>query len=133
MEFGDYTDNDRSDRNEHTYCSNTQILTRMKLLALLNIALAWITTVLFAWIIYPYKWIKRMIFRAKKEHAIMDADRLCKDLNKAVYVVQDSETFYVGTRAQLRGTNKRAKRCLPEYLRYDYRNAIVYEAMPWNR
>lgn len=74
-----------------------------------------------------------MIFRAKKEHAIMDADRLCKDLNKAVYVVQDSETFYVGTRAQLRGTNKRAKRCLPEYLRYDYRNAIVHEAMPWNR
>lgn len=105
----------------------------MRLLALLNIALSWITTVLFAWIIFPYKWIKRMIFRLKKEHAIMDADRLCKDLNKAVYVVQDGETFYVGTRSQLRGTNKRAKRCLPDYLRYDYRNAIVYEAMPWNR
>ena len=99
----------------------------------LDLILAQLCVILFAWIIYPYKWIKKLIFRIKKENAIKEADALSKELNKAVYVVQDHEKFYVGTRTQFREGNKDAKRCLPDWLRYDYRHAVIYKAMPWSK
>lgn len=87
--------------------------------------------VLFFWVIYPVKWIKRLIFEVRKSNAIREAEDLSLKHNKQAYVVQYKMKFAVGLRSQFRQQNSKVRRKLADemngYLDYDYRNAIVYK------
>lgn len=89
-----------------------------------------ILTILFAPIIYPYKWIKLFSFNIRKANAIRQAEQLTADTNKQAYVVQYRMSFKVGLRSEFRQSNSRIRRDLDKemkgFLDYDYRNGIIY-------
>lgn len=85
--------------------------------------------ILFCWIVYPYKWIKRSVFDHRKEKAIRKAKDLNKYWDRTFYVVQNGMNFFVGDRAYFRQKkikwNKRLRRLGVET---DYRKAIIFTA-----
>lgn len=92
-------------------------------------------TVLFAWVIFPYKWIVRAAFNRKKAKAFKKARRMSKDTGAMIYVVQWSDTFFVGKRNELRQIinqyyAKRVRQRLNKKmdtrkLNINFRNAII--------
>lgn len=98
----------------------------------LNYLLAWVCVVLFCWVVFPTKWAKKIVFKVKYRRAIKKAAERRKTTKKRVFVVQNEREFYVGTREELRAMDKRIKRRLQRqgksWLRWDYRNAIIYTA-----
>lgn len=93
-------------------------------------ALSLIAVVLFCWVIYPYKWIRKALFRVRKRNAVREADQLCRETGKAAYVVQAGTQFYVGSRAQFREWNTKARKGKRRFLDIDYRHALIYKATP---
>jgi len=89
--------------------------------------LTWVFMILFCWIIFPYKWIKRGLFETRKAYAIRDAELLSKKTNKQVYVVQYKTNFIVGLRNEFRQKDSKIRRKIDGYLDWDYRNAIIYK------
>jgi hypothetical protein len=89
-----------------------------------------ILTILFCWIIYPFKWIKLLNFKLRKANAIRQAEQLTAETNKQVYVVQYRMRFKVGLRSEFRKHNSQIRRDLDKemkgFLDYDYRNGIIY-------
>lgn len=89
-----------------------------------------ILLVLFFWIIYPYKWIKKLSFEVRKANTIRQAEQLSVNENKQVYVVQYRMRFKVGLRSDFRKANSKVRRELEKemkgFLDYDYRNGIIY-------
>ena len=68
-------------------------------------AIYWVSiilTVLFACVIFPYKWITRAAFRRKKAKAMRKACKMSKQTGAVIYVVQWNDTFFIGKRAELR-------------------------------
>lgn len=99
-------------------------------------AIYWVSiilTVLFAWVIYPYKWIVRASFNRKKRKAVRKACKMSKDTGAIIYVVQWNDTFFVGKRGELRRIinqyyGKRVHKrtaVSSRLLDVDFRNAIV--------
>lgn len=89
--------------------------------------LSWIVTILFCWVIFPYKWIKRALFEAKKANAIREADLLSIETNKQAYVVQYKTDFIVGLRDDFRRKDSKIRRKIDGFLNWDYRNAIIHK------
>jgi hypothetical protein len=68
-------------------------------------AIYWVSiilTVLFAWLIFPIKWWRKLRFRIRKHFAFRDAQRASKQTNANVYVCQWGNQFFVGRREVLR-------------------------------
>lgn len=89
-----------------------------------------ILTCLFAWVIFPYKWIRLALFRRKKNKAIKQARKQSKSTNAIVYVVQWHDYFFVGKRNELRQIinqhyAKRVHQRVSRNLDVDFRNAVV--------
>lgn len=86
-----------------------------------------IMLVLFCWIIYPVKWIKKMKFVYDRKNAIGRANVLHQYTGKKYHVMQNGRSFYVGSRIMLRSINIEGKKAL-KYTgcKFDYRNAIIY-------
>lgn len=93
---------------------------------------SWVIVVLFCWVIFPIKWVKKILFNERKERAIAYADAMAKKNNRVYYVVQVESDFYVGTRDFFRERDGKMKRELKKkglaFLDWDYRNAIIYKA-----
>lgn len=91
---------------------------------------SFVCVVLFCWVIYPLKWIRKFIFLSRLDEAKKYADALHDETGKSYYVVQFGLKFDVGTRDYFRRNNVKVKRSLKKkykgFLNYDYRNAIVY-------
>ena len=85
-----------------------------------------IITILFAWVIFPYKWIRNYAFSLRKEDAIRECIVKAIENGCRYYVVQNGNNFHVGTRAELRMWNGKNKRKFMPVLNIDYRNAIIY-------
>lgn len=77
--------------------------------------------------IFPYKWIKRAFFEAKKANAIREAERLSLRFNKQVYVLQYNTDFIVGFRDDFRRKDSKIRRKIDGFLNWDYRNAIIHK------
>lgn len=92
-----------------------------------NKIIAYIVTILFFWVIYPYRFIVKMIFEIKKANAIKQADELCKQTNKQVYVVQYNKDFVVGLKREFRHKDLKIRKKIDGFLDWDYRNAIIYK------
>lgn len=90
-------------------------------------ALSWLLTVLFCWIIFPYKWTKKALFEAKKANAIREAEMISIERNKQVYVVQYRTDFIVGLRDEFRRKDSKIRRKIDGFLNWDYRNSIVHK------
>lgn len=95
-------------------------------------ALSIVLLVLFCWIIYPVKWTKKIMFELRKTNAIRKANHLCAETNKQVYVVQNGMKFEVGFRHEFRKKTNSIQSELVRnkkgYLRYSYKNAIIYKS-----
>ena len=91
--------------------------------------LSYSIVILFCWIIFPYKWVMKFIFESNKAKAIRRCDDLSLKYNKQAYVVQNGREFYVGLRSEFRQTNSKVRRKLAKYLKFDYRNAIIYKSL----
>lgn len=91
-------------------------------------ALSYLFVIIFAPIIFPYKWIRQFQFAAEKAKAIKQCNELSLKWNKQAYVVQNGREFYVGLRSEFRQTNSKIRKQLAGYLDFDYRNAIIYKA-----
>lgn len=68
-------------------------------------AIYWVSvilTVLFAWVIFPIKWIRRLKFNIRKRIAFRNAQRASRLTKTSVYVCQWGNRFFVGTRKELR-------------------------------
>lgn len=102
----------------------------MSILTTTNKVLSVLIVVLFCWVIFPIKWVRSIVFKARKSAAIKEADELCRQTHKAAYVVQMGTRFAVGNRAEFRDWNKKAQRGRKRYLDIDYRHAVVYKATP---
>ena len=96
-------------------------------------AIYWVSiilTVLFAWLIFPYKWITRALFNRKKAKAMRKARKMSEQTGATIYVVQWHDTFFIGKRNELRQIINQyyAKRIHKRYshkLDVDFRNAVV--------
>lgn len=96
-------------------------------------AIYWVSiilTVLFAWVIYPYKWIRLSLFKHKKSRTIAKAKRQSRGSDAIIYVVQWHDTFFIGKRNELRQIINQyyAKRIHKQYshkLDVDFRNAVI--------
>jgi len=99
----------------------------IKLLHILTV----VFTVMFCWIVFPARWIKRFVFDTRKANAIREADLLSLETNKQVYVVQYGMKFKVGSRSEFRYSTNKIKSDLSKrnssFLDYNYRNAIIYK------
>lgn len=85
-----------------------------------------IVTILFAWIIFPYKWIRNYAFRLRKDNAISECIVKASENGCRYYVVQNGKKFHVGTRAEFRRWNTKNNRKVKKMFDFDYRNSIVY-------
>lgn len=94
--------------------------------------LSWVCVVLFCWLIFPIKWVKKILFNERKERAIARANELAQKNNRVYYVVQVESDFYVGNRDFFRERDKKMKSILAKnnasFYKWDYRNAIVHKA-----
>ena len=94
--------------------------------------LSTIIVILFAWIIFPYKWIKHAIFVNRKSKAIKQADKRQKETNKKVMVCQLGTTFIVGVNDELKRIDKKAFKILKlnrdEQFIWNYKNSVIYSA-----
>ncbi len=85
--------------------------------------------ILFCWIVYPCKWIKKAVFRRRKRKAIEKAINRYNETGRHYHVVQNGLNFFVGDRAYFRQKkikwNKRLKRLGAIS---DYRIAIIFTA-----
>lgn len=92
--------------------------------------LSFFLAVLFCWIVFPVKWIKRFTFETRKANAIRRADLLASETGKKAFVVQQKMNFIVGLRSELRNKNSKIRSQLAKenksFLNFDYRNAIIY-------
>lgn len=97
-------------------------------------AIYWISvilTLLFAWIVFPIKWCKIWRHNAKKRRAMRKARRKSKKVAGTIYVVQWGNTFFYGSRAELRLiVDKRGRKAVKSYTGHhvfdvDFRNAVV--------
>jgi hypothetical protein len=61
-----------------------------------------VLTVLFAWVIFPIKWLRQLRFNIRKRSALHKAQRQSKHTRLSIYVCQWGDNFFVGTRKQLR-------------------------------
>jgi len=119
--FARYARRNRSEHNNlYTIMQNNRVIHALSLIAV----------VLFCWVIYPYKWIRKALFRVRKRNAVREADQLCRETGKAAYVVQAGTQFYVGNRAQFREWNNKARKGKRRFLDIDYRHALIYKATP---
>lgn len=92
----------------------------------------WLSLVIF-FIFYNKKWReKRRIakkFKADKESAIKEANRIQWETGKRAFVVQNGTKFIVSTRSDLRGMNSKYRgKVKGTGLTFDYRTAIIYTA-----
>lgn len=91
--------------------------------------LSFICLVLFCWIIYPYKWIKKAVFYHRKGKAINKAKDLSYNKGHKFFVVQNGMKFIVGDRNYFRGMNTKYKKKIKgSQLSFDYRDAIIFTA-----
>lgn len=108
--------------------------TRNAITHLLLHYLALACTILFCWVIYPYKWLKRLILKIRIYQAKREADYQCAQTNKAVYVIQDGMKVSVSNRKTARAINTSVNKKLAKkkaaYLDWDYRYGIIYVAYP---
>lgn len=92
---------------------------------------------IFFWAIYPYKWTRRLVWKLRLEKAKGDARQRAADENKAMYVIQDRLRFKVRSRYEARRIDTRIHRNLKKkhksYVRWDYRNGLVFVAYPDGR
>lgn len=96
-------------------------------------AIYWVSiilTVLFAWLIFPYKWVSRAVFRHRRSAAMRRARRMSETTGKVIYVVQWHDTFFVGRRDEMRQLinqhyGRRVRRRYSHQLTVDYRNAVI--------
>lgn len=90
--------------------------------------------VVFCWIVYPYKWAKAAIVWVRKIQAIQRAKDMAHERGCKIFVVQNGMRFDVGTRAVMRRKSTKIQRRFArnhaEYMDYDYRYGIVFEADP---
>lgn len=111
---------------------NNQTKAAITRLSLHYLALA--CTILFCWVIYPYKWMKLLFLKIRIYQAKCEADFQCRQLNKAVYVLQDNDEIIVSTRDKVRpihtSMNKKLAKQGKSFLDWDYRHAIIYTAYP---
>jgi hypothetical protein len=85
--------------------------------------------VLFCWIVYPYKWIKKSVFNHRKGKAIRKAKYLNMRWGRTFYVVQNGMNFFVGDRTYFRRKKiKWNKRLRNLGVETDYRKAIIFTA-----
>ena len=87
-----------------------------------------VTLILFCWVIYPYKWIRKLIYHIRKAHYCRRAaDLSTRSAGKVVFVIQHLDKFYYGTRKSLRNNDKNITKRFFEGkpLECDYRNAII--------
>lgn len=85
-----------------------------------------IVTVLFFWVIYPYKWVRNYRFKKRKDNAITECIVKAQDNGCRYFVVQNGREFYVGTRHDFRLWNTRNKKKMMPVMNFDYRNSIIY-------
>lgn len=104
-------------------------MNREKFLWRLNEALAIVFVCLFFWILYPIKWAKKLVFKAKLKRAKESAVEMSKRLNRAVYVCQNGTDIFIGTRDELREWNRTVRKDKPGFLDIDYRHAVVFKAV----
>lgn len=90
--------------------------------------------VLFFWAIYPYKWMRWLVWYARKDQAIAEARYRARTEGKAQYVIQNKMRFEVRSRAEARRIDTKIHRNLKEryqsHIRWDYRNGLVFVAYP---
>ncbi len=85
-----------------------------------------IITVLFAWVIFPYKWIRNYKFKIRKKDAIRQCEEKAIINGCRCFVVQNGKEFHVGTRAEFRRWNTKNNRKVKKMFDFDYRNSIIY-------
>lgn len=82
-----------------------------------------IFTVLFWWIIWPYKALRKLNFERDRDMAVVECKTLAIQNQKRHYVVQNGMHFHVQNRASFRRWNLKNKKKIQSF---DYRNALVY-------
>lgn len=92
-----------------------------------------VLTILFAWIIFPYKWSKMWRLASRKRRAMAKAKRMSKKTDKVVYVCQWDDVFFTGTREEMkREIDRKYKNYVSNrvshYLDVDFRKAIIARA-----
>ena len=112
---------------------STRIDTRA-LQRITSTALSYIGLGLFAWAIYPYKWARLGIYKLRLEKAKSEARSRAAQEGKACYVIQDRMHFFVRTRTEIRREDTRIKKRFDDerkaYIKWDYRNGLVFTALP---
>jgi len=88
-------------------------------------------TILFCWVIFPYKWITKAVFIHRMSKAKKQANKRAQQTNETVYVIQLGRKFYVGIRSELKKLDRYAAKYLKltkkESKLWDYRNCIIYK------
>ena len=90
-----------------------------------------VLNVLFAWLIFPIKWIRRWRFNMRKHFARKRAMRQSLKTKESVYVSQWGEHFFVGTRRYLRNNvDKIGQKVVKRYTNshvydVDFRKSLV--------
>ena len=96
--------------------------------------ISYASVVLFFWAIYPYKWIRRLVWYARREQAKSEALYRAKNEGKAMYVIQNKMRFKVTSRAEARRSNTKIRKSLDDkhqgYVKWDYRNGLIFIAYP---
>lgn len=89
-----------------------------------------ILTILFAWVVFPIKWIKKARHAARKRHAFAKAKKQSRRTLASVFVCQWDDMYFVGTRTELkREIDRKYKNIvsnrISHYLDVDFRNAVI--------
>lgn len=95
---------------------------------------ALIIAIIFAPIVFPYKWVRNAIIKTRRRHEMALAKERSKHTDARIYVVQWGSDYYHGTKTELRRTDKRMSRYISRHvsraLQSDFRNAVV--AVYWH-
>ena len=83
-------------------------------------------TVLCCWAIFPYKWVRKAVFRHRKANAMYECRHRATECGHRYYVVQNGMRVYVGERRNFREWNRKNKKALRLFANFDYRNALIY-------
>ena len=108
----------------------------MKTVEIQHNAMYWfsvVLTILFAWIVFPYKYAKKWRHASRKRRAIAKARRMSRKTNDTIYVCQWENEFFVGDKPALkRDIDRKYKNIvsnrISHYLDVDFRNAVIAKA-----